>query len=388
MVSLYPHQQDAVEALNDGNVLWGGVGSGKTRTSLAYYMKNHSDKDLLVITTAKKRDSLDWESEAHLFGIGRTRDATIAGVMTVDSWNNIKKYEDIRGYFVILDEQRLVGNGAWVKSFLKIAKQNSWILLSATPGDTWMDYVPVFLANGFYENRTQFKRMHAVYAAWSKYPRVERYIATGRLNKYRNQILVHMPYKSRASSTTERIPVQYDKTRYDLVMKKRWNPWKEKPITNTSELFYCMRKVVNEDQSRFLALRALLKKHPKMIVFYNFDYELDILRELSEDTVVGEWNGHRHDPIPLAESWVYLVQYSAGSESWNCVETNTIVFYSLTYSYKMFHQAKGRVDRLDTEWEELCYYILLSKAPIDKAVMGALTRKKTFNEATMKSKFM
>lgn len=384
MVPLYPHQLDAVELLKDGNVLWGGVGSGKTRTALAYYMQNHSNKDLLVITTAKKRDSLDWESEAVLFGIGKERDATVAGILTVDSWNNIKKYENVENTFVILDEQRLVGNGSWVKSYLKIAKNNPWILLSATPGDTWMDYIPVFLANGFYENRTQFKRMHAVYSSWSKYPKVERYVGVGRLNKLRNQILVHMPYKSHAVPSTEIIPVSYDRQRYLSVVKDRWNLWKEQPITNTAELFYSMRKVAYEDSSRFLAIRELLTRHPKMIIFYNFDYELDILRELREDTTVAEWNGHRHEPIPNTESWVYLVQYSAGSESWNCVETNTVVFYSLTYSYKMFHQAKGRVDRLDTEFQNLCYYILLSRAPIDRAVMGALRQKKSFNESSMR----
>ena len=385
-MELYPHQVKAVEKLRNGSILWGGVGTGKSLAAVAYYIKAEQPKDVYVITTAKKRDSLDWEKEFVAYGVGKAKDATVAGVLTVDSWNNIGKYTHVKESFFIFDEQRLVGSGEWSKSFIKIAKYNRWIMLSATPGDTWIDYIPVFVANGFYKNRTQFKREHVVYNNYSKFPKVDRYTNVGRLVRLRNDILVEMPYLPHTVRHTEIVKVEYDEDAFKRVLKGRWHVFEERPIKNVAELFYVLRKVVNGDSSRFLAVRKLMVKHPKLIVFYNFDYELDILRNLAEDAPLAEWNGHKHEELPPGDKWVYLVQYVAGSEGWNCVETDAMVFYSLTYSYKNFHQAHGRIDRLNTEFKDLYYYTLKSKAVIDVAVGKSLASKKSFNESNFIAK--
>ena len=386
MVKLYPHQKKAVRQLKNGSILWGGVGSGKSITAIAYYMENEAPKDIYVITTAKKRDALDWEKEAIKYGVGTRRDATVAGVLKVDSWNNITKYKEVTDGFFVFDEQRLVGSGTWTKSFIQIAKKNHWILLSATPGDTWLDYIPVFVANGFYKNRTEFKREHVVYSNYTKFPKVERYLGTGKLLRLRDQILVEMPYVKHTTRNVEHIEVDHDDEKMEKATKHRWHIWEDRPIRDVAELFHVMRKIVNTDESRLNALRSLLKKHPKIIVFYNFDYELEILRTLGDEFVVAEWNGHKHQPIPITDSWVYLVQYAAGSEGWNCTITDTMVFYSLTYSYKMFHQAHGRIDRLNTSFYELKYYIFLSKSIIDNAIWRSLKQKKNFNESNFMAK--
>lgn len=385
-MELYEHQKKAVKQLSNGKILWGGVGTGKSLVSMAYYMAKEAPKSLFVITTAKKRDHLDWEREAAHYGVGKAPDATVAGVLTVDSWNNIRKYEDVKNAFFIFDEQRLVGAGAWTKSFIKIAKANNWILLSATPGDTWLDYIPVFVANGFYKNRTEFKREHVIYNHYSKFPKVERFVNTGKLIRLRNHILVEMPYVRHTVRHSETVFVDFDQGLFERVVKDRWHVYENRPLRDVSELFIVMRKVVNSHESRLSAIRGLLEVHPKLIVFYNFDYELEILRSLCENDsmknnfALAEWNGHKHQEIPETDRWVYLVQYVAGAEGWNCVETDAMVFYSLTYSYKNFHQAHGRIDRLNTEFVDLHYYTLLSKSMIDRAVMGALRKKKSFNE--------
>lgn len=382
MVDLYPHQRNAVDKLKNGCILWGGVGTGKSLTATVYYMEKEAPKDVYVITTAKKRDSLDWEKEFVKFGVYKTKDLTVAGVLTVDSWNNIGKYEDVKDAFFILDEQRLVGSGAWSSKFIKIAKHNNWILLSATPGDNWMDYIPVFVANGFYSSRSEFKRDHVVYNPYSKFPKVDHYVNVGKMERLRNQILVEMPYLRHTIRKSIDVHVEHDHELLGRVMVRKWNVYKEAPIKDVAELFAVMRKVVNSDASRLRAVRTLMAEHPRLIVFYNFDYELEALRSLEQETGVtlAEWNGHKHQEIPDTGRWVYLVQYVAGAEGWNCITTNAMVFYSMTYSYKNWHQAHGRIDRLNTPYSELFYYVLLSQSAVDKAVRNSLRLKKNFNE--------
>ena len=382
-ITLRPHQREALDKMKNGCILRGGVGSGKTLTALAYYKKYESPKDIYVITTAKKRDSLDWNREAGLLGIGTSADASVAGVLTVDSWNNIGRYLDVRDAFFILDEQRLVGSGAWVKSFIKISRANRWILLSATPGDTWMDYVPVFVAHGYYKNRTEFIRRHVVYSRFSKFPKIERYVETGILEKRRRAVLVDMPYARHTIRHEITVPVPHDKELLQRAVKQRWHVYEDRPIRDISELFIVMRKVVNSDYARLGSVMKLAEKHPKLIIFYNFNYELEMLRTLGGtlNVPVAEWNGQKHQDIPEGDRWLYLVQYTAGAEGWNCIETNAIVFYSLNYSYKIFEQSKGRIDRMNTTYVDLFYYVFRSKSHIDAMIWRALKSKENFSES-------
>ena len=395
-ISLFDYQLDAVSRMRNGCILCGGVGSGKSRTSLAYYYKEQggvlgtknyvrmkNPKDLYIITTARKRDTLEWEGELSYFLLSTNPKVNgYKNRVIVDSWNNIQKYKNVTDSFFIFDEQRVVGSGVWVKSFLKITKSNDWILLSATPGDTWQDYIPVFIANGFYRNRTEFCNEHIIYSRFSKFPKIDRYINTGRLIRLRDRILVDMDFKRETIAHHEDIIVQYDISKYKETMRNRWDPYNNEPITNASGLCYILRKIVNSDESRQIALMDILESRPKVIVFYNFDYELDILKGLhyGKDVQIAEWNGHSHQPIPTSKSWVYLVQYTAGCEGWNCIKTDTIVFYSQNYSYKVMAQAAGRIDRLNTPYTDLYYYHLKSRSSIDLAISKALKDKKKFNE--------
>lgn len=395
MIQLNDAQIDAVKHMKNGCILCGGVGSGKSRTALAYYYTqmggklNGEDprmtnpKDLYIITTARKRDTLEWEAEMPPFLITTHEDQSMYHhKVVVDSWNNLGKYRNIQDSFFIFDEQRVVGYGAWAKNFILLSKHNSWILLSATPGDKWEDYIPVFIANGFYKNKTEFARNHLVYSSYTNFPKVERYLNTGRLLRLRKSILVDIDVKRETIQHHEDIYVSYDAAKYKDICKDRWNPFLDKPIENASEFCQALRKVVNSDPSREIALLEILEKNPKAIVFYNYDYELDILRALADHNgfTYAEWNGHKHQPIPDHDRWLYLVQYNAGSEGWNCVRTNVIVFYSQSYSYRTMIQAAGRIDRLNTPFNHLYYYHFKSRSGIDVAISRALKDKKKFNE--------
>lgn len=379
-IDLMDHQLTALDLLGPGKILYGDVGTGKTITALAYYMKEQGDKDLYVITTAKKRDSLDWEGEAARFGISSERSLSRAGKITVDSWNNINRYVNTTESFFIFDEQRVVGSGVWVKAFIRIARNNGWILLSATPGDVWLDYAPIFIANGWYKNLTQFKLEHVIYAPYVKFPKVLRYVGEAKLEYLRNEVLVEMPYLSHTQRILNYLDVGYDKDMWDTAVKRRWNPYEDRPVRDMGEMFRIMRRISNTDPSRLEMIRRLLKCHPKLIIFYNFNYELDILRGLANEITVAEYNGHYHQAIPDTDAWVYLVQYNSGAEGWNCTDTNAMILYSLTYSYKNYIQCQGRIDRLNTKFTELYYYILRNQSAIDLAVGKSLANKKNFNE--------
>lgn len=407
MIELKQHQREAVNKLQNGNILCGGTGTGKSLTALAYYITkvcggriNSPDQvpyisifepvDLYIITTARKRDEMDWEKEMVNFLLYPPNPDWNINV-TIDSWNNIGKYTNVKNAFFIFDEQRVVGKGEWVKSFYRITLKNQWILLSATPGDNWEDYIPVFIANGFYRTRTEFMQRHAVFNQYTKYPKVDKYIETRRLERLRSEILVLMHYDKKTHPHRNYISVEYNRPQFKRIWKERWNIYEEEPIKNISELCYTMRRSVNSDPSRLQAISKIIKDgHNKVIIFYNFDYELEILRKYAQDNnfIFAEWNGHQHDMVPVGDQWLYLVQYTAGAEGWNCITTNTIIFYSLNYSYKITVQSEGRVDRLNTPYSDLYYYYLISNSPIDLGIRKALQQKKKFNEKSfIKSKF-
>lgn len=399
---LRDYQLDAAKRMSNGCILNGGVGSGKSRTGLYYYFSKYGGSmipkykpmrskpkppDLYIITTAMKRDSKEWEQELAPFLLAPGENHLYGNKVVIDSWNNIKKYADITNSFFLFDEDRVTGSGVWVKAFLKIAKNNEWIILSASPGDVWSDYIPVFIANGFYKNKTEFNREHCVYSRFTKYPKIDRYINTRRLVRLRDRILVDMDFERKTISHHEDVFVKYDVSKYKDAIKTRWDPYKDEPIQQASSLCYVLRRIVNSDESRQVALLELFDRHPKLIIFYNFDYELEILKEIFEpietfhgEFELSEWNGHKHQPVPDTESWVYLVQYTAGAEGWNCVKTDTIIFFSQNYSYKTMLQASGRIDRLNTPYKELYYYHLKSRSGIDLAISKALREKKKFNE--------
>ena len=401
-IDLYDYQIDAISRLKTGSILCGGVGSGKSRTALAYYYifecggniqingkgKNVppiNPKDLYIITTAKKRDSLEWEKEASCFIISKNKDLSICGInLVIDSWNNIKKYSDIKDAFFIFDEQRVVGSGVWVKTFLKITRSNNWILLSATPGDQWTDYIPVFIANGFYRNRTEFRIRHCVYSRYSKYPKIERYINEGILIKHRREVLVTMSDQRETIRHKEAVIVGYNKELYKIIFKDRWNIYDNEPIKETGKLFYLIRRVVNSDPSRISKVLEIVEEKKRCIIFYNHSYELDLLRKTfdSIELLYSEWNGQKHEALPEGDRWVYLVQYSAGCEGWNCITCNTIIFYSQSYSYRMTEQAAGRIDRINTPYKDLYYYYIRSNSSIDVAIYKALSKKQNFNESS------
>ena len=377
-VKLYDYQQKAVDDLSNGKILLGGTGAGKTMTSLAYYVKNENKRDVYVITTAKKRDDLEWEKDASNFGITNTGPGHDVGQLTVDSWNNIKKYQDVSGAFFIFDEQRLVGSGSWSKAFLKIARHNRWVMLTATPGDKWEDYTSIFVANGFYKNKTEYIDNHMVYTYYGGYPKLKRYINEQKLERLRRHVLVEMDYVPHTRRHINKVYSDYDKELVVETMKTLKDPETGEPFQGASGLMYAVRKIVNSDPNRVEAVKKLAKDIDKLIIFYNYDYELELLREAFPNAK--ERNGHNHDPLPTTKTWTYLVQYTAGAEAWNCTTTSAMVFYSMTYSYKTFMQAQGRIDRVNTPFTDLSYFVMTSDSAVDRGIERALENKKDFNE--------
>lgn len=401
---MYDYQLDAIRKMHNGCILCGGVGSGKSRTSLAYYYSRMSGdlydtskkfsmmtrpKDLYIITTARKRDTAEWSVDMAPFLLSPHPDANeYDNQVIVDSWNNIEKYVNVKDAFFIFDEQRVVGYGKWAKTFIKIARNNEWVLLSATPGDKWEDYMAVFIANGFYRNKSEFEYYHIVYNPRTTFPQVLQYINVELLIQHRDELLVDMDFKRKTTSHHEEIAVRYDGELITQVIKTRQNLEGE-PIENAAQFCSVLRQITFSDESRVVALLELIEKHPTAIIFYNYDFELDILKSIDygDDIEIAEWNGHKHEPVPTSSKWVYLVNYAAGAEGWNCITTDTIIFYSQNYSWRIMNQAQGRIDRLNTPYMNLWYYHLVSRSPIDRAITRALKAKGKFNEGRFYESF-
>lgn len=396
-----PEQIQAVRQLQNGSILAGGVGSGKTLTSLAWYLtsvcnvasfkeggslikkKVNGSPTLYVITTAKKRDSLEWEEEAARLGLSTDPACSFTGSsIVVDSWNNIGKYSDREHAVFFFDEQRASGSGRWVKEFLKITKKNTWLLLSATPGDVWMDYLPVFMAHGFFRTRTEFMEDHVIFDRFAKYPKVKRYIGEAKLQRLRRSILVEMPVARHTTRDRKTVYCGYDKDLYKWVVNNRMDPWTEEPLRDAGGVCRILRKVVSDNDWRSAEAKRILSSHERVIVFYNYNYELDRILAVAESLGVptAQWNGHRHDAIPRGDRWIYICQYTSAAEGWNCTSTDTVLFWSLNYSWRVTEQCEGRIDRINTPYSRLRYYFLESKSSIDEAVRRSLNSKKVFNE--------
>lgn len=360
----------------------GDVGSGKSIASLAYFTEKHPDRKIYIITTAKKRDSGEWWADAMKM--------SLRNEIYVDSWNNIQNYVDVKNASFIFDEQRVVGSGPWVDAFLHICRENNndWVLLSATPADVWMDLVPVFLANGFYRNKTEFNNEHVVFSRFTKYPKVDRYLDPWVLEKLRDKIYVEMYFERHTTREEHLVTVDFDLEEQQRLWRDRWNIYEHKPIKDAGELMRLLRKSANTHPSRIAAVKKICEDHPRVIIFYTHTYELEQLRCLMTelDIPMAEWNGQNHQDVPQGDRWLYLVQYQAGSEGWNCITTDTIIFYSVPYSYRMWHQAKGRIDRMNTPFTVMHYYTLCSRAIIDQAIWKALHRKKNFHASSFAKK--
>lgn len=387
-------QKVAVDKMFNGCILCGDVGSGKSRTAIAYYFKECGGKiaghglsrmtqplDLYIITTARKRDSNEWLPELNLFRLSTCADInSYPNKVVVDSWNNIKKYSEVHNAFFIFDEQKTTGYGKWAKTFIRIARFNKWILASATPGDDWIELMPVFVANGYFRSKSDFEAKHVIYSRFTSYPKIEKYYNTGILLKMRRHLLVDINVERHTIEHDITIRCEYNKDLYSMVNKDRWNPFTDEPITNGSTWCTCLRKIVNSDISRLHAIANILMEHPKAIIFYSYDYELELLKNGFNDYPMAEWNGHKHEPVPNGGRWIYLVEYMAGAEAWNCITTDTIIFYSQQYSWKILHQSCGRINRRNTPYVDLYHYHLTSLSGIDKSISLALSKKKKFNE--------
>lgn len=369
--SLHAHQFDALLELKNGSVLVGDVGSGKSIAALEYCRLNYPDHKIVVITPAKKRDSGEWYEDAMKMSLRQE--------LVVDSWNKIDDYRDVNAVF-IFDEQKLVGKGAWVKAFWEIAANKPWLLLTATPADVWMDLMPVFVAHGFYRNQTEFTFKHVVWKRFVRYPAIDRYVDEDVLENFRDQIYVRMTDTRTTRRHEHEHIMPYSQEEEHQLYKDRWNFYEDLPVKDVSEMVRLMRKSVNSHPARYEKCKELAEEHPRIIIFYNHNYELEILRALAEftDRDVAEWNGHKHQAVPTSERWVYLVQYTAGAEGWNCVSTNQTVFYSLPYSYRVLEQARGRTDRINTPFTDLHYHTLVSNSIFDKGIKRAIRRKKNF----------
>ena len=383
MIKLLKYQEEAIQKLHSGSVLYGATGSGKSLTGLAYYMRCWSHLDLYIITTSKKRNAGEWEEEIAKLGCPPPK--------AIDSWNRLKNYRMVSDAFFLFDEHKVGGHGKWAQSMITIAKKNKWILLTATPGDVWDDYASIFIANEFVKNKTTWNEDFCIFDRISKYPKIIGYQREDVLKNMRDAVLVPMEYQSEKVPIPYVIPykVDHEEEAYVLARRKSLRHPEMRAFRNTSAMFAYMRMNLPDKESKIQALADVLKKEPKAIIFYNFTPEKYEIENAARQVNIPffQYNGQIKDNVPDGDTWVYAVQYTAGAEAWNCITCRTVIFYSMNYSYKVMTQAKGRIDRCNSPFDELHYYYFISPDfEIDQEILNALTRKEKFNEEALANK--
>lgn len=374
-VTFKDYQKRAINQMHNGCILCGGVGAGKSLTSLGYIDKVYPSGTVYIITPARKRNTGEWFDDIRKNDMDETR-------FVVDSWNNLSKYKDVKDAFFLFDEQKVSGKGTWAKSLIRIAKSNQWILLSATPGDTYDDYATVLIANGFVRNRTTWYDEYCVTKSQPFFHIVD-HKNKDVIDMMIRRIFIKMDYQSDKKRIERVIPIQARSAGEEKeILMTHKAPGAQMPFTTFAAAIAYVRMNCYDKSKKTEALRKIIEKHKKIIVFYNFLSEkLEIERAaIDANVTINFYNGQRHDPIPDTDEWVYGVQYNSGAEAWNCITTNAMVFYSPNYSYKTMEQAHGRIDRVNSPYECLYYYMLLNELNIDNKVMNALSSKKDFNE--------
>lgn len=410
-MKLYKFQQDIVNQLHNKYrcAVFSGCGTGKT-IICGELLKYHTGKILLVCQASKVDDWIEhfttYYPSVKLFNLRKAQqleqfNAYQSRCIGVVNYDLIYRREINRFNTLVLDESSEIkyDNTKKSRTILKmVSPKTSVILLSGTPcGGHYENLYTQAKLLGLGMTKTEYWNR---YVNWYEIPIPGRPYSIKKVVGYKNvDDLINRLSKCGAvfvkSEDVLDLPEQTFtvKTVDKPIALKRFERdgsvvvyGKEYVAANVLVELTASRQLCNSKDKQQAFIDLINSINDRVVVFYNFDSELDTLKTLVKDRPIAEVNGHTnteqiyHDN----DNCVLFVQYQAGARGLNLQDGNKIIYYSLTLSSDLFEQSKKRIHRIGTKYP--CFYwILQTKDSVEESIYKSLNRQEDYNEELFKA---
>lgn len=415
MINLYKHQADELEATKNMNKVayYHDMGLGKTYTGAEKliqlgakvnlvicqkskiddwieHFRNNYDRLNIIDYTSCKKNSLETTMDF-------VPDFTQIIIINYELAFRRKELLKLSDFTLMLDESSLIQNEQAKRSkFIMKLNYKNLILLSGTPtsgkyerlwsqlhmlGWTiskdlfWRQYVdteiidnqgfPLKVVRG-YKNVDRLKQKMRDYGC--------RFLKTDEVFDLPSQVF----NKIKVNTTPE-----YRTFKKDRIVTL--NDTKLVGDTTLTKMLYERMLCGSYNANKFVALKDLLESSDdRIIIFYNFNNELDSIKELCEELnrPVSEVNGQVKDLTNWNEqnNTVLLGQYQAASMGLNLQQANKIIYFTPPLSSELFEQSKKRTHRIGQK-ETCFYYELICRNSIEEKIYKTLEMRKDFTDS-------
>ena len=399
MPELFNFQKQAVGQLIGGkHFIVAGCGAGKTAMALVWanaICRQTHKKKILVVTTASKSKTGDFEEEANVWCPSLLNSLSSFSVL---SWHKLRawvetNWNSLGDYVYIFDEVQRAKAGVssgMGRAFLKITKEtNLWAAFTGTPGDTWLSFYPYMQACGYVKNKTSFLNHYAQIQTFKGYPEIVGWVDEDKLK----DIWTEISYAPDTSKVMSELPQQTHKVftfkkplKYNKVLKTRYNDDGEFLDTSGALCAELRRQCFTKDKQEWVK-DFVDGLESGCVFFYNFVATGDMLEKIIQKALpkgarVWRVDGKHHE-IPTAQTIgpkdMVLCQWQSGSEALNLQFLHYWVAVELCYSYSTANQARGRIRRLGQKHPQW-YGYLLTEGTIEQDILQCLKGKGTFAE--------
>lgn len=342
--------------------------------------------DVKVFDLTKKK-------ELDIFhGLAMGERFTVVGVINYELAFRRTLLADLSDFSLMLDESSMIQNETAKRSkfVLKRLSPKNVILLSGTPtsGKYERLWSQMHLLGWGIGKKTYYAHYVDVEITPEGYPIIRGYKNVDRLKrKMREYGCVFMKSDEVLDLPEQNfIDVKVDETKEYKKFKKTSIVTVEDTElvgdTTLTKLLYSRMLCGHFNKEKLSAFEDLLEStNDRLIVFYNFNSELERLKEICEkfDKPTSEVNGAKHDLTNYndCDNSVTLVQYQAGSMGINLQLSNKIIYFTPPLSSELFEQSKKRIHRIGQNHP--CFYYQL-KCGIEEKIYGTLAMRKDYTD--------
>jgi SNF2 family DNA or RNA helicase len=419
-IKLFPHQQTALDETNDLNrvAYYLDMGLGKTYVGSEKMIQLGEKVNLLICQKSKIQDWIHHFAEYYSdiliydltnkkqfdeffeFGINNLIFKQAIGIINYDLAFRRPELLKLENFTLMLDESSIIQNETTKRSkFVLKLRASNVILLSGTP------------TSGKYENLySQLKLLGWKISKdlyWKQYIEVE-WIENDdgfpikRVSGYKNVDRLKMKLRQYGAvfmkseevfdlpdMITVKIPVKATKDYKKFVRSSMITLGDIELIGDTvlTKRLYSRMLCGHYNQDKLDALKDLIDStEDRLIVFYNFNDELNLILNLIGDRPVSIINGSTKDLSAYEDhdDAVTLVQYQAGAMGLNLQKANKIIYFTLPEKSELFEQSKKRIHRIG-QTQRCFYYIMMVENSIEEDVLSTLEMRKDYTDELFRS---